>query len=113
MPGPARPTAAFFDLDRTLLAGFSASAFVRELVRAGRIGLSGMAQGIAAATRFQLGGVNFSGFVAETVGALKGMAESELIDMGERLFTRELAAADYAKLRREFAAAERLHLLES
>ena len=98
--GPSGPQiGAFFDLDRTLLAGFSAAAFVRELVRAGHISLTGMAQGIAAATRFQVGGVNFSGFVAETVGALKGMAEHELVDMGERLFTRELAGAVYPESR--------------
>jgi putative phosphoserine phosphatase/1-acylglycerol-3-phosphate O-acyltransferase len=90
---------AFFDLDRTLLAGFSAAAFVRELVRSGRIDLAAMAQGMAAATRFRLGGVGFSGFVAETVGVLKGMAEDELVEMGERLFTRELAAAVYPESR--------------
>lgn len=90
---------AFFDLDRTLLAGFSATAFVRELVRSGRIGLAAMAQGVGAAARFQFGGVGFSGFVAETVGVLKGMAEHELEEMGERLFSRELAAAVYPESR--------------
>ena len=68
-------------------AGFSAGAFVRELVRMGRIDVTAMAQGVAAAARFQFGGVGFSGFVAETVGVLKGMPESELEEMGERLFT--------------------------
>src|SRR5262245_17502473 len=90
---------AFFDLDRTLLAGFSAASFVRELVRTGKIDLSSMAQGVAAVARFQFGGVGFSGFVAETVGALKGMAEHDLVDMGERLFTRELAASVYPESR--------------
>jgi putative phosphoserine phosphatase/1-acylglycerol-3-phosphate O-acyltransferase len=90
---------AFFDLDRTLLAGFSATAFVRELVRSGRIDLAAMAQGVGAAARFQFGGVGFSGFVAETVGVLKGMAEHELEEMGERLFTRELAASVYPESR--------------
>ena len=65
--GPSGPRiGAFFDLDRTLIAGFSAGAFVRELVRLGKIDAVAMAQGAAAATRFQLGGVGFSGFVAET-----------------------------------------------
>jgi len=90
---------AFFDLDRTLLAGFSAAAFVRELVRTRRIDLTSMALGAAAATRFSLGGVGFSAFVAETVGVLKGMPESEMVEMGERLFTRELAAAVYPESR--------------
>jgi len=98
--GPTGPgIGAFFDLDRTLLAGFSAAAFVRELVRTRRIDLVQMAQGAAAAARFRFGGVGFSGFVADTVGALKGMAERELVEMGERLFTRELAAAVYPESR--------------
>jgi putative phosphoserine phosphatase/1-acylglycerol-3-phosphate O-acyltransferase len=98
--GPAGPRiGAFFDLDRTLLAGFSARAFVRELVRSGRIGAAALAQGVAAATQFQLGGIGFSGFVAASVGALKGMAEHELVEMGERLFTDELAAAVYPESR--------------
>ena len=90
---------AFFDLDRTLIAGFSASAFVRELVRLGKIDAVGMAQGVAAATRFQLGGVGFSGFVAETVGLLRGMPEQELVEMGERLFDEGLATAIYPESR--------------
>lgn len=91
--------AAFFDLDRTLIAGFSAAAFVRELVRVGRIDALGMAQGAAAAARFQLGGLGFSAFVAATVGLLKGMPEQELIAMGERLFEEGLAEAIYPESR--------------
>ncbi len=98
--GPAGPhIGAFFDLDRTLLAGFSAAAFARELVRLGKVDAAGAAQSIAAAARFQLGGVGFSGFVGETVGFLKGMSESELVAMGERLFTDHLAAAVYPESR--------------
>jgi putative phosphoserine phosphatase/1-acylglycerol-3-phosphate O-acyltransferase len=90
---------AFFDLDRTLLAGFSAAAFVRELVRSGRIDLATMAQGVTAATRFRLGGIGFSGFVAETTGVLAGMHEEELVGLGERLFSEQLAAAVYPESR--------------
>lgn len=97
-PGGAE-IAAFFDLDRTLIAGFSATAFVRELVRAGRLDAAALAHGIATATRFQLGGVGFSGFVAESLAALKGMAERELIEMGERLFSEQLATAIYPESR--------------
>jgi len=98
--GPSGPQiAAFFDLDRTLIAGFSAATFVRELVRVGKLDAAALARGVATATRFQLGGLGFSGFVTETLGALKGMAESELIEMGERLFTEHLATAIYPESR--------------
>jgi hypothetical protein len=68
---------------------------VCELIRRGRIDATAMAQGMAAAARFQLGGVGFSGFVAETVGLLKGMREQELTEMGERLFAEGLATSIY------------------
>jgi putative phosphoserine phosphatase/1-acylglycerol-3-phosphate O-acyltransferase len=90
---------AFFDLDRTLVAGFSAVVFVRELVRSGKIGLNSAMDTIAAATRFQLGGIGFSGFVTETLGALRGTEESELLSMGERLFNEQIAAAVYPESR--------------
>lgn len=90
---------AFFDLDRTLLAGFSAVVFVRELVRTGKIGLNSAMDTIAAATRFQLGGIGFSGFVTETLSSLKGTEESELLAMGERLFSEQLASAVYPESR--------------
>src|SRR5262245_15200605 len=81
---------AFFDLDRTLLAGFSAGAFVRELMRLGKIDLAATMRGIAATAQFQLGGIGFSGFVAETAGVLKGMSEDEMTQLGERLFGEQL-----------------------
>ncbi|MGH7786647.1 MAG: HAD-IB family hydrolase [Candidatus Binatia bacterium] len=91
--------AAFFDLDRTLVAGFSASAFVRELVRTGLVDTMALVQGVAAAARFGLGGVGFSGFITDMVGVLKGMPESDLEAMGERLFSQELAASIYPESR--------------
>ncbi len=98
--GPRGPQiAAFFDLDRTLIAGFSAATFVRELVRVGKLNGAALAQGAATAARFQLGGLGFSGFVTETLGALKGMAESELVEMGERLFAEHIATAIYPESR--------------
>ncbi len=100
---------AFFDLDRTLIAGFSATAFVRELVRSGRVDWPGLAQGMAAAARFRLGDVGFSGFVAETVASLKGMAERELVEMGERLFATRLAAAIYPESRALVRAHQHKH----
>jgi putative phosphoserine phosphatase/1-acylglycerol-3-phosphate O-acyltransferase len=91
--------AGLFDLDRTLLAGFSAAAFVRELVRSGRVDTAAMVQSIAATARFRFGGIGFSGFVAETTSSLRGMSEDELVRLGERLFTEELAAAVYPESR--------------
>ena len=46
--GPSGPKiAAFFDVDRTLLAGFSAVSFMRERITSGRAGLGELAHGTA------------------------------------------------------------------
>jgi putative phosphoserine phosphatase/1-acylglycerol-3-phosphate O-acyltransferase len=58
-----------------------------------------MVQSLAAIARFRLGGIGFSGFVAETTSSLKGMSEDDLIQLGERLFTEQLAAAVYPESR--------------
>ena len=62
--GPAGPEiGAFFDLDRTLVAGFSIAHFVRDGVQTGAISPTVLLQTILTAARFQLGQVGFSSFV--------------------------------------------------
>lgn len=98
--GPSGPRiGAFFDLDRTLVAGFSAVGFSREIVRRRGIDLNWALQGLVATLRFQVGEMGFSGFLTEMVASLKGMPERDLVQIGERLFTRELAAAVYPESR--------------
>ncbi len=87
--------AAFFDLDRTLLAGFSAAHFIREDVLAGRMSARHFAQTILAATLFQLRQIGFSGFVASTMERLRGIPESELQSHAEHMFIEHLAADVY------------------
>jgi putative phosphoserine phosphatase / 1-acylglycerol-3-phosphate O-acyltransferase len=96
-PGPK--IGAFFDLDRTLLAGFSAAAFIRDDVMQGRMGVRELANTLLAATRFQLGHVGFSAFIASTVERLRGLSESEFESNAERIFTERLAGAVYPESR--------------
>lgn len=98
--GPSGPaTAAFFDLDRTLLAGFSATAFIRDDVMAGRMGMAELAHTLLAATRFQLGTVGFSAFIASTVERLRGRSEAEFVANAELVFRERLAGAIYPESR--------------
>src|SRR5262245_20614216 len=98
--GPAgESVAAFFDLDRTLLAGFSATEFVRDDVLAGRMGMGELANTLLAAARFQLGHRGFSGFVASTVERLRGQLETEFATNADRIFESRLAAAVYPESR--------------
>lgn len=97
---PAGPTvAAFFDLDRTLLAGFSATAFIWDDLVRGRMGAAELFDTLAVATRFRLHQIGFSGFVASVVARLGGLAESEYQATAERVFTERLAGAVYPESR--------------
>ncbi len=91
--------AAFFDLDRTLLAGFSATEFIRADVLAGRMGMAELAQTLVAAARFRLGALNFSAFVASTAERLRGQLEADFAANAEHIFEHRLAAAVYPESR--------------
>ena len=90
---------AFFDLDRTLLAGFSASAFIRDGVVTGRMSALEFARTMLTAARFRLGHVGFSGLIAGTVGPLRGRLESEYLETAERIFLEHLAPEIYPESR--------------
>ena len=96
-PGPH--VAAFFDLDRTLIAGFSALTFVRDGFRSGRLGASDLVELLFAATSFQLGTVGFSGFLTGTARTLRGFSEEEFARVGEQIFNDQLASEVYPEAR--------------
>ncbi|MCA9502174.1 MAG: HAD-IB family hydrolase [Spirochaetaceae bacterium] len=103
--GPRGPKiAAFFDVDRTLLAGFSAGAFVKDRFAEERPGLLEMARTAAGALRFGAGQTSFPSFLEETSIGLRGKTEAELMEEGERIFTRHLAADVYPESRALVAA---------
>lgn len=91
--------AAFFDVDRTLLAGFSAVEFVREGVVSGRMSPADLAYTLLTAARFELGQLGFSGFVTGTSRSLRGLSEAEFRAVGERIFLERLAANVYPESR--------------
>ncbi|HEY2775482.1 MAG TPA: HAD-IB family hydrolase [Candidatus Binatia bacterium] len=90
---------AFFDLDRTLIAGFSASAFVREWLTSGRAAPAEIAAAASAAAAFQLGQKNFSAFVSESLAMVRGLTEKEWSDIGEKLFGASIAASIFPESR--------------
>jgi len=98
--GPAgAKVAAFFDVDRTLIAGFSAAAFVRERLFSGRVGPSALAQMTLGALGYALGRRGFSGFITSATASYRGMPESALEEIGERIFAKQLASLVYPEAR--------------
>ena len=98
--GPAGPRiAAFFDVDRTLIAGFSALQFFRDGLGNGLVSPADFAAALGTAVRFQLGQVGFSGFVTGTAGMLRGRSEAAFAEIGERIFRDRLATEIYPESR--------------
>jgi putative phosphoserine phosphatase/1-acylglycerol-3-phosphate O-acyltransferase len=98
--GPKGPkVGAFFDLDQTLLAGFSASAFIQRRLLSGRMSPRELVESGLGALSFGLGRTGFSGFMATFTAAYRGMAESVLEELGEEVFERQLAAQIYPESR--------------
>lgn len=90
---------AFFDLDRTLLAGFSATSFMLERLLSGRMPPRELIEQFFAAVNFSLGKSGFSGLIATTARALRGMSEEMMIELGEEVFDKHLAADIYPESR--------------
>ena len=98
--GPAGPAVgAFFDVDGTLIAGFSALAFVRDRLRAGQMGPRDLADAVRNMVRFRLGRLGFSGLIGATAAWLRNVPEHELEALAERIFTRDIATAIYPEAR--------------
>jgi putative phosphoserine phosphatase/1-acylglycerol-3-phosphate O-acyltransferase len=90
---------AFFDLDQTLLAGFSATSFMRERVVSGRVSPREVAATFYGTLSFALGRTGFSGLMAATTAAYRGLAESVLEEIGEEVFVKHLARQIYPESR--------------
>ncbi len=98
--GPSGPkVGAFFDLDRTLLAGFSAASFFFERLVSGRMAPKEIADSLRGALSFGLGRTGFSGMMAASAAAYRGLAEEVLEEIGEEVFTKRLASQIYPESR--------------
>ena len=93
-------TAAFFDVDRTLLAGFSAMAFLKDRFSNEGISLDSVVQATAGTLRFGMKRTSFPSFLEETSTNLIGRSERELLEDGERVFAQHgLVLFDVEELR--------------
>jgi putative phosphoserine phosphatase/1-acylglycerol-3-phosphate O-acyltransferase len=98
--GPAgAQVAALFDLDRTLLEGFSVYAFLRERLMSGTMSPREMQANAAAFANYSLGKTGLSGVMATTTRALAGVAEKTLRELGEQTFEKDLAERIYPEAR--------------
>jgi HAD superfamily hydrolase (TIGR01490 family) len=90
----AGPSAAFFDLDRTLISGSSAYILAASARSAGLLSRSQFVRDGAAALRFKLRGANdrtTDGVRDRVLGAVKGMRQDDLIALNAETLPKLLA----------------------
>ncbi len=98
--GPSGPkVAALFDLDQTLLAGFSATSFMQERFLTGRMAPREVVGTLLGGLSFAVGRTGFSGLMAATTAAYRGMAESALEEFGQEVFDKHLATQIFPESR--------------
>jgi len=89
--GPGGPQiGAFFDLDGTLVEGYTAGAFYTERIRRGEIGPGEFLRTLWTAVDGALGG-DPAKIGGVSIAGLKGRAEDTIAELGERLFVQKIA----------------------
>lgn len=77
---------AFFDLDGTLVSGFTATAHAGHRIRRRQARIGEVLGVIEAAVRYRLGRMEFERLLVRAAGYLRGESADELADLGEYLF---------------------------
>ena len=96
-PGPK--IGAFFDLDGTLVAGFTAVILTRERFRSRDMGLGELFGMVQAGLNHQLGRIEFEDLITKASSALRGRSITDLDEIGERLFVQKIAKRIYPEMR--------------
>lgn len=96
--------AAFFDLDRTLIRGFSAKEFFQERLLSGRMTANEIVAQFSAGLVYAAGNKNFAGMAAIGAKGIQGIDEQVFIDIGEEVYDKHLADDIYPESRALVAA---------
>ncbi len=92
--GPSGPkVAAFFDFDGTLIQGYSAGALLAHRARNFELGPDEVFRTLRAAAGGPLEEDGFRELLTQGIRAWVGRSEEELDDLGEQLFTSDIAGA--------------------
>ena len=98
--GPEGPEiGAFFDFDGTLIAGYSAEAFVLDAIRRRKVNPQTMIRSLVAGLDMQLRGSDVTALMEIAAEAAKGRREETMVDLGRRLFRERVAGTVYPEAR--------------
>ncbi|WP_280831903.1 HAD-IB family hydrolase/lysophospholipid acyltransferase family protein [Mycolicibacterium frederiksbergense] len=90
---------AFFDLDGTLVAGFTGVIMTRDRLRRGQMGVGEFIGMVQAGLNHQLGRSEFEDLIGKGARMLRGNSLSDLDELGERLFVQHVQGRIYPEMR--------------
>src|SRR6201995_600909 len=96
-PGPK--IGAFFDLDGTLVAGFTAVILTQERLRRRDMGVGELLGMVQAGLNHTLGRIEFEDLIGKAASALAGRLIDDLEEIGERLFAQRIESRIYPEMR--------------
>jgi len=95
--GPA--VGAFFDLDGTLVAGFTVAAVTRDRLRHREVGAGEFLHMMQLAVEYRLGRHQFENVIAGAVRSSKGRLAEDVDELGERIFQQSVVDLIYPEMR--------------
>jgi HAD superfamily hydrolase (TIGR01490 family) len=98
---------AFFDLDGTLVDGFTATAHASDRIRRRQARIGEVLGVIEASMRYRLGRMRFEHLLTRAAGYLRGESLTELDELGERLFAERVASRVFPFMREIVQAHQR------
>jgi putative phosphoserine phosphatase/1-acylglycerol-3-phosphate O-acyltransferase len=107
-PGPDGPNVgAFFDLDGTLVAGYTAAAQTRDRLRHRDLRVVEFLTIVELAVQFRLGRRAFETLIEGSALTVKGRPARQVDEMGERIFRESVADLIYPEMRELVRAHQR------
>ena len=98
--GPAgEDVVAFFDLDRTLISGYSVTALAWERLRSRSVSVRRLLSQAGVFVGYGLGRADYHDLLRRTVKDLAGISEAEMIRLGEQAFRRRVQGWIYQEAR--------------
>jgi len=89
---PGAQVGAFFDLDGTLVDGFTATAHASDRIRRRQARIGEVLGVIEASMRYRFGRMQFERLMTRAAGYLQGESLAELDEVGERLFIERVSS---------------------
>lgn len=96
-PGPR--IGAFFDLDGTLVAGFTAVILTQERLLRRDMGVGELLGMVQAGLSHTLGRIEFEDLIGKAAAALAGRLIDDLEEIGERMFVQRIESRIYPEMR--------------